>query len=362
MTANAASASPKVFISYSWDDVAHTKWTKELAARLRRDGIDVTLDQWRLVPGDQLPKFMETAIRENSHVLILCTPNYKIKSDERRGGVGYEGDIMSAEVFTEGNHRKFIPILRSGTREYSLPSWLRGKYFLDLSGDPYSEASYRDLLATLHNQREQAPALGQVPSVAARADRQQELTRIVELARHARVKAQHIATMAIARAEKAESQETRYSVLRFDGWEYRGETSGFFGQKPDGLGVARKGKTVFRGDFRGAPNGLGVYDYPEGQCFSGEVIDGDPNGFGIFSVGREEKITWYGRLRSGCPLEEGVVVGPDGSRLEGQVVIVRRGDYEVYIPQGYAIALSESGIVMQAGVWSDGEIQEELEF
>lgn len=151
---------PKAFISYSWDDDDHKKWTKTLATRLRGDGVDVTLDQWKLVPGDQLPIFMETAIRDNGFVLIVCTQNYKKKSDERKGGVGYEGDIMTAEVLTEGNHRKFIPVLRSGTRDAAMPSWLKGKYSVDLSGDPYSEAMYHDLLATLHNQREQAPALG----------------------------------------------------------------------------------------------------------------------------------------------------------------------------------------------------------
>lgn len=164
MATSPTSDPPKAFISYSWDDDAHKKWTKELAARLRGDGVDVTLDQWKLVPGDQLPKFMETAIRENSYVLILCTPNYKKKSDERKGGVGYEGDVMTAEVLTDGNHRKFIPVLRSGTRDAAMPSWLKGKYSVDLSGNPYSDDSYHDLLATLHNQREQAPALGKPPA------------------------------------------------------------------------------------------------------------------------------------------------------------------------------------------------------
>lgn len=155
---------PKAFISYSWESEDHRKWTKALAARLRADGVDVTLDQWKLVPGDQLPKFMETAIRENSYVIILCTPIYKKKSDERKGGVGYEGDIMTAEVLTEGNHRKFIPVLRSGSRDAAMPSWLKGNYSIDLSGDPYAETSYHDLLTTLHNQREQAPALGKPPA------------------------------------------------------------------------------------------------------------------------------------------------------------------------------------------------------
>jgi hypothetical protein len=154
---------PKVFISYSWDDNEHKVWTKALAARLRGHGIDVTLDQWAVVPGDQLPRFMETAIRENSYVVIVCTPNYNLKSDQRKGGVGYEGDIMTAEVLTERNDRKFIAVLRSGTWDTAMPSWLKGKYSLDLSDEPYSEEQYSDLLVTLHNRREQAPPIGKAP-------------------------------------------------------------------------------------------------------------------------------------------------------------------------------------------------------
>lgn len=42
---------------------------------------------------------MEKSIRDNDHVLVVCTPSYKRKSDERHGGVGYEGDIMTGEAF-----------------------------------------------------------------------------------------------------------------------------------------------------------------------------------------------------------------------------------------------------------------------
>jgi hypothetical protein len=78
--------------------------------------------------------------------------------------VGYEGDIMTAEVLTQGNHRKFVPVHRSGSHDAATPSWLKGKYSVDLSGEPYSEDQYHDLLATLHNRREQAPPLGPPPS------------------------------------------------------------------------------------------------------------------------------------------------------------------------------------------------------
>ena len=75
-----------------------------------------------LEPGDPMPHFMEKSVRDSDYVLIICTPKYKTKSENRLGGIGYEGDIMTAEVLQSSNHRKFIPILKLGTKETSLPS------------------------------------------------------------------------------------------------------------------------------------------------------------------------------------------------------------------------------------------------
>ena len=144
---------PTVFLSYSWDDDDHKKWIHDLAARLYRDGILVTLDQWNLVPGDQLPQFMETAVRDNEYVVIICTPNYKERSDRRRGGVGYEGDVMTAEVMTLRNQRKFIPVLRRGEWKEAAPSWLLGKVYVNMRGEDI-EAGYATLVRTIRGTAE----------------------------------------------------------------------------------------------------------------------------------------------------------------------------------------------------------------
>lgn len=155
---------PKAFISYSWDDDPHKEWVLHLATDLRKDGVETILDQWHAVPGDQLPAFMEREIRENDYVLIICTPNYKLKSDQRKGGVGYEGDIMTAEVYTQGNHRKFIPVLARGTWGQSSPSWLKGKYYVDLSNPDKMKKSYDDLTTTILGTRAMAPPVQAAPN------------------------------------------------------------------------------------------------------------------------------------------------------------------------------------------------------
>jgi hypothetical protein len=173
VTTHSANA-PRAFMSYSWDGDEHRRWVHDLAVRLRGVGVDVTLDHWHAIPGDQLPAFMERAIRDNDYVLIVCTPKYKSKSDERLGGVGYEGDVMAAEVMAAKTparsladrskvDRKFIPLLRAGKWEESGPSWLLGKYYIDLRGDPFSEEHFKDLWTTLHGRRATPPPVGPNP-------------------------------------------------------------------------------------------------------------------------------------------------------------------------------------------------------
>lgn len=157
-------ANPNVFISYAWESEELKKWVKQLAIDLRKNGINATIDQWTMIPGDQMTHFMEKSIRENTYILIVCTPVYKMKSEDRMGGGGYEGDIMTSEVAANSNHRKFIPILKYGSKNESLPSWLAGKYYVDLSTSSLYEHNFEDLLTTIFDSREVAPDLGLIPN------------------------------------------------------------------------------------------------------------------------------------------------------------------------------------------------------
>ena len=158
-------AAPKVSVSYSWEGDAHMQWVGEFAARLRGDGVDVSLDQWMVELGKPLPEFMEQLVRENERVLVICTPTYKEKSDARIGGVGYEGDLMTGEILTQSKREKFIPVLRAGIWAESIPSWLSGRSGVDLRGEEYSESEYRKLVDELHGRRPQAPPLGPPPAI-----------------------------------------------------------------------------------------------------------------------------------------------------------------------------------------------------
>ncbi len=139
----------KVFISYSWEDDAHKEWVRSLTDQLLANGIDATLDQYDLSLGDRLPQFMEQSVTNSDYVLIICTPTYKEKSDARKGGVGYEGHIISGELFAKGNDRKFIPVLRKGDVTTALPVSLIEKLAIDLKDGKHYDTNFNDLVTTL---------------------------------------------------------------------------------------------------------------------------------------------------------------------------------------------------------------------
>lgn len=141
--------SPKVFISYSWDSDEHKKWVRSLSDNLEAEGITTILDQKDLLLGDEMTLFMERSITESDFVLFVCTPRYKEKADKRKGGVGFEENIITGEVLTKQNHRKFIPVLAVGTWGESMPTWANGKLGSDLSSADKYKDEFELLVKTL---------------------------------------------------------------------------------------------------------------------------------------------------------------------------------------------------------------------
>jgi len=89
---------------------------------------------------------METAIGTSDFVLLICTPAYKIRADERVGGVGYEQDLMTAERLVARHYNKFLPVLRKGDWYNAVPKWITGHLGVDLRGDNYAEDNFQNLV------------------------------------------------------------------------------------------------------------------------------------------------------------------------------------------------------------------------
>lgn len=126
-----------VFVSYSHDTVDHEQWVKKLVKDLRKHFI-VYCDQ-DIPLGADITKFMEK-IHEANKVLIIITPIYAQKANKRERGVGYESQIITADLYKDMDTTKFIPILREGSFEDNHIVYLGMRKGLDMTqNDEYNE-------------------------------------------------------------------------------------------------------------------------------------------------------------------------------------------------------------------------------
>lgn len=161
-------SSPSIFISYSWDDTAHKEWVRLLAERLVTNGVSVALDQWDVRPGESLTSFMEVQASKCDHVLIVCTPTYASKSTERKGGVGYEQQIISGQIAAGIERRKFIPIVRKGEftpgNDCAIPPHFLGILALDMRDGTHFDDVFEVLIRTIFREPKFIrPELGKKP-------------------------------------------------------------------------------------------------------------------------------------------------------------------------------------------------------
>ncbi|MBM9614713.1 toll/interleukin-1 receptor domain-containing protein [Desulfobulbus rhabdoformis] len=122
---------PKVFVSYTHEDKKHNKWIKSLVSRLEDAGIDVIYDQEDLRSGEAITKFMSDSIKNTDHVLMICTQCYCEKIEKGTGGINTEYSIIARELSQSRYRRKFIPILRYGNNDESVPPLFSDIKYLD---------------------------------------------------------------------------------------------------------------------------------------------------------------------------------------------------------------------------------------
>lgn len=156
---------PTVFISYSWDNDEHSDWILNLSKRLFDNGVQVILDRYELKPGSNMMYFMEQAIPKADKVLLIFTPNYKKKAEGREGGVGFEYSILNNELYRQiANNKKYIPVLKNGSFEDSIPSFIQQFIAVDMTNDSLFESKLNELLLSIYDKPLiDKPKLGKSP-------------------------------------------------------------------------------------------------------------------------------------------------------------------------------------------------------
>lgn len=157
----------RVFVSYSWDNDTHKDWVFQLCQDLRDRGVDAIIDQ-AMRKGKDLLDFMEKGIANAHRVLVVGTPNYKRKSEEEKGGVKYEQNIIKASILQGIGSDRYITILREGEGfEESFPAVISTKGGYDMRND----GDYQEHLTALVHEIYDKPVvvlnpIGAVPEFA----------------------------------------------------------------------------------------------------------------------------------------------------------------------------------------------------
>lgn len=140
---------PKLFISYSWTSPPFEARVLQIATELRESGVDVILDKWDLKEGHDAHAFMEQMVTDPAvkKVLLLCDKVYAEKTNERKGGVGKEAQIITGEIYENQAQDKFVAAVMERDEEGRpyLPAYYRSRIYIDLS-DPSTYSDNFDQL------------------------------------------------------------------------------------------------------------------------------------------------------------------------------------------------------------------------
>ena len=158
---------PVVFISYSWDSDEHKAWVKKLSDDLRQyHKVYTILDQYNS-GGYDLINFMKKGMGIAHRVLIIGTPRYKEKSEHTEGGgVRFEDQLVTIDLYRQMGSSKFIPILREGSFSTSFSDLMGVRTGYDFSDDSVYAELLKKLAADIYGQPLNAPpALGESPNI-----------------------------------------------------------------------------------------------------------------------------------------------------------------------------------------------------
>ncbi len=155
----------KVFITYSHDSPELVERVRQLASRLRSQGVDVEIDQYVESPPEGWPRWMERQLVGAAHVLVICTEGYarKIQGEHKsKGGLGatWEGAIVTQEIY-EGKRpgTKYIPVILQADDHQHIPIFLRSATWYNVADDEGYLSLYRRLTGQPKTPR---PELGPV--------------------------------------------------------------------------------------------------------------------------------------------------------------------------------------------------------
>ena len=122
----------KIFVSYSWDNEEHKEWVARLTNDLRsKYGFEATCDTIR---GDgELDTMIVDGITKSNKVIVIITPDYTYRADNRIGGVEKETKLLYSRFFKDD--KSIVPVLKEKTKT---PAYLESVPYIDFTVGNYN--------------------------------------------------------------------------------------------------------------------------------------------------------------------------------------------------------------------------------
>lgn len=107
---------------------------------------------------------MEKAMSADK-VLVILTPNYKLKADKRQGGVGYEYSMVTKDFYdNEPDKSRIIPVLKLGGEKTSCPTFIQTRLFHDMRDENLYDSKFFELIKLIIDKPlVKKPQLGELP-------------------------------------------------------------------------------------------------------------------------------------------------------------------------------------------------------
>ncbi len=123
--------SVRVLISYTHEGQAHQDRCRDLADRLRADGVEAAIDQYVPAPAEGWPRWMQQQVATSDFVILVCTPSFRrrFEGTESPGvghGVSWEGLLANQVLYDSGaRNEKLVPVLFEDAGADAVPMVLR---------------------------------------------------------------------------------------------------------------------------------------------------------------------------------------------------------------------------------------------
>jgi len=131
---------PTAFVSYAHENETHRAKAIGLANRLRKEGVDASIDAYDNHPPEGWPKWMEKQSKSDYIIVILSERYIKgfNQEDDSASGARFEGAILSSKLLQSGvSFRNIALVCFDECSNVQIPDVLVGctRYFVDRQGE-----------------------------------------------------------------------------------------------------------------------------------------------------------------------------------------------------------------------------------